>query len=155
MENNQLKILFLTNVPSPYRVDFFGELGKRCDLTVLYQKESSSERDKKWISESKNTYKSVFLKGINTGVDNSFCPSVIKYLNNTFDAIIICGNASPTEMFAIQWCILKKIPYCLEGDGAFLNKGNKLKDKIKKHLISNACLFFSSCKELDKYYINY
>ena len=31
-----MKLLFLTNIPSPYRVDFFSELGKSCDLTVLF-----------------------------------------------------------------------------------------------------------------------
>lgn len=33
-----MKILFLTNVPSPYRVAFFNELGKHCELTVLFEK---------------------------------------------------------------------------------------------------------------------
>ena len=35
-----MRVLFLTNIPSPYRVDFFGELGKLVDLTVLYELEA-------------------------------------------------------------------------------------------------------------------
>lgn len=155
MLNRQLKILFLTNLPSPYRVQFFNELGRKCDLTVLYQRNSSSERNSKWIAKSENTYKIIFLKGKNTGVDNAFCPRVIRYLNKSYDAIIICGNASPTEILAIEWCRLRKIPYCLEGDGAFINLGNGFKEKLKRHLISGGSLFFSTCKEHDKYYIHY
>lgn len=34
-----MKILWLTNIPSPYRVKFFNELGKKCELTVLFEKE--------------------------------------------------------------------------------------------------------------------
>ena len=37
MDKQQLKVLFLANVPSPYRVEFFNALSTDCDLTVLYQ----------------------------------------------------------------------------------------------------------------------
>lgn len=151
----KMKILFLTNVPSPYRVEFFNELGRLCELTVLYQKASSSERDSKWVATSENTFKSIVLKGKSTGVDNAICPSVIKFLNKSYDAIIICGNASPTEMLAIKYCQIKRIPYCLEGDGAFVKNGNGIKEIIKKNLISGGNLFFSTCEEHDKYYIHY
>lgn len=33
-----MKVLFMVNIPSPYRVDFFDELGKLCDLTVVYER---------------------------------------------------------------------------------------------------------------------
>lgn len=155
MRNKKMKILFLTNVPSPYRVHFFNELGKQCDLTVLYQKKASSERNSKWVAESSNTYTSIFLKGKSTGVDNAFCPGVVKYLRKSYDAIIICGNASPTEIFAIEWCKLRRIPYCMEGDGAFVKTGKGFKERLKRHLIRGGTLFFSTCKELDNYYIHY
>ena len=32
-----MKILFLTNVPAPYRVRFFNELARHCELTVVYE----------------------------------------------------------------------------------------------------------------------
>ena len=150
-----MKVLFLTNVPSPYRVQFFNELGTKCDLTVLYQKKSSSERNSNWVAECKNTYRSIFMRGINAKVDNAFCPEVIKYLNKKYDAIIICGISSPTEIFAIEWCKLKKIRYCIEGDGAFAKCGKGIKEKLKYHLISGGSLFFSTCKEHEKYYEYY
>lgn len=153
--DKKLKILFLTNIPSPYRVLFFNELGKMCDLTVLYQKSESTERNSEWFAKSENTYKSVFLEGKSIGVDNALCPSVIKYLRNNYNAIIICGNASPTEILAIEWCKLRHIPYCIEGDGAFAKTGHGFKEKLKKHLITGGALFFSTCEEHDKYYTHY
>ena len=31
-----MKVLYITTVPTPYKVDFFEELGKLCELTVLF-----------------------------------------------------------------------------------------------------------------------
>lgn len=33
-----MKVLFLANIPSPYRVDFFNELGKQCELTYYLKR---------------------------------------------------------------------------------------------------------------------
>ena len=30
------RVLFITNYPSPYRVNFYDELGKNLDVTVLF-----------------------------------------------------------------------------------------------------------------------
>ncbi len=150
------KILFLTNVPSPYRVEFFNLLAKHCDLTVLYQKKRSDERDDKWSAEATQNYRSIFLKGKSTNTDSAICLDVVKYLKKgVYDQIIICGIASPTEMLAIQHCQLHGIPYAVEGDGAFYEKGNVLKERLKHHLLSHCSLAFSTCHEHSKYYMAY
>ena len=41
----KMRVLFMVNIPSPYRVDFFDELGKLCDLTVLYERKNASDRE--------------------------------------------------------------------------------------------------------------
>ena len=38
-----MKVCYLTNIPSPYRVDYFNELGKYCELTVFFEKRRSNE----------------------------------------------------------------------------------------------------------------
>ena len=30
-----MKVLFITNIPAPYRIDFYNELGKHIDLTGI------------------------------------------------------------------------------------------------------------------------
>lgn len=150
-----MKLLFVTNVPSPYRVLFFNELGKLCDLTVIYQKNSSTERNNKWKEKIGDNYSSIFLKGISTGVDKAFCPEIVKYLKKDYDAIVICGISSPTEILAIEWCKMFNRQYCIEGDGAFINSENKFKYALKRHLISKSKICFSTCREHDKYYLHY
>ena len=61
-----MKVLFVTNLPSPYRVDFFNELGKKVDLTVCYERRNSSERDEKWVNNSHRSYKEKYIISKNT-----------------------------------------------------------------------------------------
>ena len=151
-----MKVLFLTNIPSPYRVEFFNQLGTFCDLTVLYQKERSSERDKKWIGVSNDSYKKVFLSGISTGVDQSISFEVLKYLRKgKYDKIFICGIASPTEMLALIWCKLRRIPYYFESDGGIPKSGKGIKELVKKFNLSGAHKYLSTGKMHDEYYRAY
>ena len=66
-----MKVLWLTNIPSPYRVDFFNELGKQCELTVLFEKQASDERDDSWKKFNTDYFMPVFLK---CGSCRSFLP---------------------------------------------------------------------------------
>lgn len=154
-EKERPRILFLANVPSPYRVAFFDELSTSCDLTVLYQLHASAERDKQWAAPQRGQYQAVFLRGHSTDVDKAICPGVLSWLTREWDAIIICGNSSPTELMAIFWCKLRHIPYCLEADGAFVKEGGGAKEWLKRRSIRGAALYFSTCRELDRYYLHY
>lgn len=151
-----MKILFLTNIPSPYRVAFFEELGKLCDLTVLFEKKASDERDASWKQFQAKSFKPVFLHGIRSRTDAAFCPGVVRYLNkNRFDRIIVTNFSSPTGMLAILWLRMKKIPYWLESDGAFAGSGVGMKEKIKTYFIKGAEGYFSTAQEHDRYYLQY
>jgi glycosyltransferase involved in cell wall biosynthesis len=151
-----MKMLFLTNVPSPYRVDFFNELGKHCDLTVLFEKKTSAERDKSWKKYKFNTFQGVFLKGKSISVDTAFCPEVIQYVKDrSFDHIICTTFTDPTGMYAIQYMKRHHIPYYLECDGGFAKDGKGIKEKIKKLFISGAKGYFSTGPSCDAYYIQY
>ena len=148
-----MKILFLTNVPAPYRVRFFNELARYCDLTVVYEKDRSDERDKSWTESIRDGYRTVVLRGLRTAADSAFSPGILKYLKkDRFDLVVICGIASPTQMLAIQYCQLRGIPYAIEGDGAFPKSGRGIREQLKRYLIRKACLCFSTCEMHDDYY---
>lgn len=56
-----MKVLFTLNVPSPYRMEFNNMLGKLCDLTVVYERAYSRDREKSWHDEKKAVnYKEIF-----------------------------------------------------------------------------------------------
>ena len=149
----EMKVLWLANIPSPYRVKFFNELGKYCELMVLFEKKSSSERDDSWKKFKTDNFKAVFLKGKSVGVAEAFCPSIIKYLNKEYNHIVVTNYSDPTGILAILWMKLQRIPYEIEGDGAFPGKNIGIKTKIKAFLLQGATRCFSTAKLHDVYYM--
>lgn len=150
------KVLIITNIPSPYRVEFFNQLGKKCDLTVLFEKRQSDERDESWNNYKFEFFKGIFLHGKSIAVDMAICLDVIKYVkDSSFDCIICMDFITPTGMLAIQYMKMHKIEYWLESDGGFAKSGRGIKEKIKKYFIKDAKGYFSTNKEHDNYYVRY
>ena len=151
-----MKILFLTNVPSPYRVDFFNELGKYCDLTVLFEKETSSIRNDSWKNYSFDTFEGHILKGKAVGKASAITFETFKYIKDkSFDKIVCTNFSSPTGILAIEYMRLLKREYYLESDGGFAKSGSGIKEILKKHIMSGARGYFSTGKEHDSYYLQY
>lgn len=151
-----MKILFYTNIPSPYRVDFYNELGKYCDLTVLFERSTSLERNEQWKDYKFDNFKGIILSGIRIGTDTAFCPNIVSYvINEKYDHIVITVLASPTAVLFANFLKKKKIQYYYEGDGGFAGKTIGLKAILKKNIISNAYKCFSTSAPFDEYCIAY
>lgn len=153
----KLKILYLVNIPSPYRVDFFNELGKYCELTVLFEMKVSNGRELEWHKFNFENFKAIFLKGIKLNSDSVLGLEVTNYLNpNIFDIIVIGGYSTPTGMLAIKYLNRKRIPFILSVDGGLVPKHeNMLKKNIKKHFISSANYWLSTGKLTNEYLMHY
>lgn len=149
------KVLFILTIPSPYRVDFFNELGKKVELTVLFEKGQSDERDEIWKNYCFTNFKGIIMKSWFRNVNKAFCPEIRKYLTREWDEIVCCNATTLTGMLAIQTLKHRKIPFWIEGDGAFVSNKFGIKEVIKKRLYRGAKGYFSTCKEHDKYYISY
>ncbi len=149
-----MKVLFMVNIPSPYRVDFFDELGKLCDLTVVYERKNASDRE--WKSKAARNFKEIYLKGINVRTDSALCFSILSYLDKKkYDVIVLGGYSTPTGMLALQYMKMKKIPFILNCDGGMIKADKRIVYKIKKHFISSADAWLSTGKECDKYLLHY
>lgn len=151
-----MKVVFLTNLPSPYRRMFFSELGKLCDLTVIYEREEARDRDKKWKSEYVNTYEEIFLKSKNIGDENSVSFDILKYLKkNQYDIYIIGMYSTFTAMLAIMYLKIKRIPFIQSTDGGFISDENRLKYIVKRFFIGSADLWLSTGDNSTKYLCHY
>ncbi|GHH98662.1 glycosyltransferase family 4 protein [Neobacillus kokaensis] len=147
-----MKVLYLTNIPSPYRVDFFNELGKLCDLTVLFERNNAQGRNEQWFEKKCQNYKAIFLKSKELQSDGALSFEILKYLKKTYDIIVIGGYSTPTSMLAINYLKVKKKSFLLNADGGFINPTeNKLKRAIKKYFISSATFWLSTGKETSEY----
>lgn len=151
-----MKILYLTNIPSPYRIDFFNELGKQCDLTVLYELEKAIDRDRKWIGEKAFKYREVFLNGKRIGNDSAICFSIIKFLmKNDYDLIVVGGYSTPTGMLAIEYLKLFKKKFILNSDGGITKNDSYFKYRLKRYFIGSANAWLSTGENTNKYLLKY
>ncbi|MEB2629676.1 glycosyltransferase family 4 protein [Peribacillus frigoritolerans] len=150
-----MKVLFITNLPSPYRVRFFSELGNLCDLTVVYERRSASDRDSKWTAQAENTFKEVYLDAHEIGTDNSWSLGIIKYLNKSYDHIVIGMYSTVTAMIAIIYMKIKKIPFILSTDGGFVKEERKEKKMFKKFFINAADKWLSTGTTASEYLCHY
>lgn len=147
-----IKVIFCTNLPSPYRVDFFNEFGKYCDLTVLYERHFSSERDKAWRGENATNFKEVYLDLKLLGVDRARGSALRRYIkHHPSDVLIFTNYVSPATMEAILWCRLHGRQYYIEYDGGFNKKDGFLKGILKRILLKGAVAHLTTAGE----HINY
>ena len=149
-----MRILFLTYIPAPYRVALFNELGKNCDLTVVFEKESASHRDKSWKKYSFDFFKGIVLSGTKDKIMPNF--QIVDYLKSSqYDFIIVHNPSTPTGMLAIQYMKNHRIKYWIESDGGFAKNGKGIKEAIKRHFLGGADGYFSTCDSCDTYLIQY
>ena len=156
-----MKILYLTNIPSPYMVDFLNELGKRSELTAVFERGGSGVRDRSWDNYSFETFKGIILRGKNIRVteeldDQAICPQVIRYIDRKkYDAIVVANPCTPTGIIAIAYMKMMRIPYAIQSEGGFPKDGRGAKEKLKWLVMKNAALYFSTAKVGDDYFLQY
>lgn len=151
-----MRVLYLTNIPSPYRVDFFNELGKLCELTVLFERKSAASRNTDWLSGRITDFSPVFLRGVKVGDDTAICPEALRYLSRSlFDEIVIGGFSTPTGMLAIEYLSFRRIPFILNADGGTVRNEARIKYTFKRHLISKASKWLSTGRMTDAYLLHY
>jgi len=151
------RVLYLTNYAAPYKVEFFDELGKSLDLTVMFSgSDEENTRAAEWFVTSSGGFKTVFLekKWGSLGGEN-FCLDVLKWLQKPFDKIVIGGYSSPTAMLAIAYLRIKRIPFYIEVDGGLIRESSGVKYLLKKTLVSSASWWISSGKYTTQYLVHY
>ena len=152
-----MKVLLLTNIPAPYMLEYLKELGKKCELTVLFERAKASDRDKKWDSYKFENFEGKILKGIAFGREMALCFGVLKYLKkNKYDMVIVANPLTPTGIISILKLKRKKIPFCIQSEGGFQGSGKGLKEKFKKYIVGSADFYLSGMGSLeDNYFAMY
>lgn len=150
-----MKVLFMTNLPSPYRVRFFAELGKKCDLTVIYERKSASDRSEKWRAVSDKTYKEIFLYGKKIGTDNSISFEILKYINKSYDVIVVGMYSTITAMISILYMRVRGIPFWISTDGGFVKEEPRKNYILKKVLLGSAKAWLSTGTKATEYLVHY
>lgn len=132
------KVLYLSNIEVPYRVRFFNQLAEHCDLTVLYERDQSSNRNTAWAKSEEIKFKVKYLHGIKIAGECAFSFGILQEILAKYDVIIVGCYNSPVQMLAVLVMRFLRKPYFINLDGeAFLN-GTGIKTKLKKFFLSGA-----------------
>lgn len=150
-----MKVLFITNIPSPYRIDFYNELGKSVDLTVIFEAKGAEGIRFNWNINKIKNFKAIFLKEGNIK-EKRIDWKILKYIKkNKYDEVVATSYSYFTEMVALICLKIKRIPYFLETDGGLIRDETIQKRAYKRFLVSNAKGYFSPSKSSDDYLFFY
>ncbi len=154
------KILFLTNCPSPYRVDFFNQLGTQdgIELTVVFTQrpEGHKGREARWFGIDYSGFNAVFCSVRKKVIKGKvYYPEVLEWVKKDFDEIIFGGYADISFACAMIYLKRRHRSFSLEVDGGLIKQDSKLAFWIKHKLISCADRWISSGKATDDYLLHY
>lgn len=132
------KVLYLTNIEVPYRVLFFNELAKHCDLTVLYESKSSGRRNKDWAKSVQKKHNAKYLEYKKVSRYSLDIRGVLKEIRAGYDWVIVGCYNSPSQMLAILAMRLLRIPYMINLDGEPFLKEAGMKKYFKRFFLKGA-----------------
>lgn len=147
-------VVIITNIPAPYRVDFFDYLQKNhagYRFTIIYS--SRNEDNRSWkIDESKMNH-CVFLESKTIKIKKRYDTRYIhipwgvgKVLEQLKPDVVVGSEYNPTILQAVAYCRRRKIPYVSWTDGTLFSERNigKVQLMSRKFVISRADAFIGS-----------
>src|SRR5574344_1063471 len=146
------RVLFVSNVPAPYRVDFFNELGLLCQLTVVFEAPRASlDIQFNWNDDRIKNFTAVYLSSGHFAKYKIHW-KIFKYLIKDYDTIIMSNYANPTEGLGMLFLKLRGKTFYYETDGGLIKaEDSKLKKSLKHFMLSLASGYFSPSVPSDAY----
>ncbi|MBP1587908.1 MAG: glycosyltransferase family 4 protein, partial [Clostridia bacterium] len=151
------RFLFVTNAPSPYRVDFLNKLSESIPVTAVFDRRGARGRVPSWFSRAPLSFAHVFLRGVKTSEDSAFAPGILRVIKkNRGSTVCVSGYSSPTEALAIMKLRAMKKDYFLSTDGGFIKDApGSLKFRIKEYFVKGAAGYFSTSESCDRFLVHY
>lgn len=160
-----IRAVFITNIPSPYRVDFFAYLQKnypQYEFHIIFS--GAGMENRKWSVEMDELKNYHFLKSktliIRKRFDDRyiFLPvGVEKLLKELAPDVVFAMEYNPTILRAVHWCRRKKIPFISWTDGTLNSEKNigKVQRLSRSYIIKRAAAFVASSTASKKTQIAY
>ena len=145
-----IKIFIQTLYPAPYRVGVFNCLNnyENIECFVTFEKEEGDKRNKNWFDKNFK-FNCCFTKDKKT-----YKQQLKKVKKHDYDIVIAYEYSSFASMKLLLKCIIHKIPYFINCDGAII-KHNFIKDKIKAFFIKRARACLANGKAAENYFLTY
>ena len=148
------KLIVITSNIAPYRLQWEEELAKYYDVTIAYTKDKEKERKEGFLKHSSDKCRIIKLNNPDDK-DDPICLDVIKLLRNNKDAFVLFdGYGLKTNMIGmLYYKLLGKRRYVTVDGYALGEKKNKLKDLLKRWIISSLCTDFFASSEMTKQHL--
>ncbi len=144
------KVLYITNVPVPYRMEFFRQLSQKCELTVMFEADKGKFQYNYDVNSS--GFESVFLTDDNGKYSwKKFRKTIKKH----YDHVIVSGIGVKLSIVSILYLIFLRRKYIISADGAVKKSDSRLKKMFKRFLVKGAVGFFSTGPDCDEYFLRY
>ena len=159
------RVAIITNIPAPYRVDFFDFLQKNYKdyhFTIIYS--SKNEDNRTWKIDEEKMNHCVFLTSktikIRKRYDNYYLHipvGVAKALDEIKPDVVVGSEYNPTILQALYYCKRKKIPFVSWTDGTLFSERNRnfVQKFLRRYVIAKADSYIGSStksKEAQIYY---
>lgn len=126
-----MKILYLTDLLSPYRVEWMNLLSDECDVYAYYFDDEEKTREEDWLKSIKNRFYSERV--------NSWTVAGIRFSNDVFkllkseeyDIYIIDGYASLIQVQTIRWLTKRNKNVFVNVDGIDIWRKETIVSRIK------------------------
>lgn len=148
------KVVIITNIPSPYRVDFFHYLQenvKKYEFHIIYSSVRNTSRQ--WHADEDRIQNSTFLKSHNIKIKKRYDEHDIyipygvgKALDGLKPDVVVAMEYNPTILMAMHWCRKHKVKYISWTDGTLNSEKNisRIQRLCRKYIISRADAFIGS-----------
>ncbi|MCF7934123.1 MAG: glycosyltransferase family 4 protein [Spirochaetia bacterium] len=146
MNKTDKRILYVTNLPAPYRVEFFNDLSKYTALTVLYLFEKG-EYNRSWdITDYDHDYTYEVLPEVKLHQKIRYNPSLHHYLkSHEFDCYIVGSYTGIGEIITMRYARKAGKPLLINSDGGFINEQESpLKRAVKNRLLAMGDIHLAS-----------
>ncbi|MBO5745669.1 MAG: glycosyltransferase family 4 protein [Clostridia bacterium] len=146
-----MKLLILSDVNAPYRVEVFKGLSKEFETVTFFNGKAIEGSDPRWFSNPDKEFDFHILDNAKALEEYEHC---LKNITD-FD-VVLCYDPWHKRSRALQrLCIKKKIPYILNADGVVDINKNWLKVLVKSYYVRRAALCFAGCDRAVEYFKTY
>lgn len=126
------KLVIITNIPSPYRVDFFYYLQENIrdyEIHILYA--SRNEDNRAWEIDESKMRNSHFLDSWTLKIPRRYdtkyihiSKGVAAVLKKLQPAVVVGSEYNPTILQAVKYCSRYQVPYVSWTDGTLYSERN-------------------------------
>lgn len=148
------RVVIITNIPSPYRVDFFDYLQRHThiyEIHILYA--AHNEENRSWEIEEDKMQNSHFPDSYTIRIPYRFDTKYIhiskgaaRILKELQPAIVVGAEYNPTALQALRYCLKKGIPYISWTDGTLHSERgiNWLQRRLRSYVVGHASAYIAS-----------